>query len=239
MTTTYVPSFPRSQPIVDSHLFQIDNFAPTSKTLSNVSEHIALYLKNPDIVFLQEVQDNSGPTDDGTVDATTTLTNIVHAITAASIAAGIKPVNYSFLEIAPINDQDGGEPGGNIRVAYLYNSLKVRLAGETVIGDATTATAPFKKSGDVGLTLNPGLVDPTNAAWEATRKPLAAVWESNLDSSTGDRFFTVNVHLSSKDGSESTVSNSRPPVNGVVDKRTEQVAIVGVRFPSLLLNASS
>ena len=44
-----------------------------------------------------------------------TLTNLVNAVTKA----GNLTSTYSFLEIAPEDDQDGGEPGGNIRVAYL------------------------------------------------------------------------------------------------------------------------
>lgn len=29
--------------------------------------------------------------------------------------------NYSFIDIPPVDGKDGGEPGGNIRVAYLYD----------------------------------------------------------------------------------------------------------------------
>ena len=81
-----------------------------------IGNHIANFLNSPDIVFLQEIQDNSGPTDDGTVIANVTLTNLANAIQQAGNASEA----YSFVEIAPVNDQDGGEPGGNIRVAYLY-----------------------------------------------------------------------------------------------------------------------
>ena len=66
-------------------------------------------------MFVQEIQDNSGTSDDGTVSANVTLTNLVNAISSASNGK----VKYSFLEIAPVNDQDGGQPGGNIRQAYL------------------------------------------------------------------------------------------------------------------------
>lgn len=88
--------------------------APTSPHMGAVATHIATSLKTPDIVFVQEIQDNSGPTDDGTVIANLTLSNLVAAIANAS-----NGVVYDFLEIAPVNDQDGGQPGGNIRQAYL------------------------------------------------------------------------------------------------------------------------
>ena len=87
---------------------------PTSSHLDAVANHIANYLNNPDIVFLQEIQDNSGETDNGVVSANVTLTNLVNAISAAGGAT------YSFIDIDPVNDEDGGETGGNIRPAYLY-----------------------------------------------------------------------------------------------------------------------
>ena len=80
-----------------------------------IGNHIANFLNSPDIVFLQEIQDNSGDTDDGTVIGNLTLSNLVKAVAKAGNAT----VPYSFLEIAPQNDMDGGEPGGNIRQAYL------------------------------------------------------------------------------------------------------------------------
>ncbi len=87
--------------------------APTSAHLPNIADHIATFLRTPDLVFVQEVQDNSGPTDDGVVSANVTLSRLVAAI------ANISQVQYEFIEIAPVDKQDGGQPGGNIRTAYL------------------------------------------------------------------------------------------------------------------------
>lgn len=86
---------------------------PTSKHIPTVADHIATYLKTPDIMFIQEIQDNSGATNDGTVSGNATLTALVNAIAAVS------DVKYSFVEIAPVDGADGGQPGGNIRTAYL------------------------------------------------------------------------------------------------------------------------
>lgn len=86
---------------------------PTSSHLDAVANHIANYLNNPDIVFLQEIQDNSGETDNGVVSANLTLSNLVAAIKTAG------GVTYDFIDIDPVNDQDGGEEGGNIRPAYM------------------------------------------------------------------------------------------------------------------------
>ena len=75
--------------------------APTSTTLPTVAQQIATKLNSPDFLFLQEIQDNSGPTDDGTVIANLTMQTIADQIVSAGGA------QYSFLEIPPVNDQDG------------------------------------------------------------------------------------------------------------------------------------
>ena len=64
-------------------------------------------------MFLQEIQDNSGATDDGVVSANVTLA------TLSTSVASLSSVTYDFVDLAPQNDQDGGQPGGNIRPAYL------------------------------------------------------------------------------------------------------------------------
>ena len=86
---------------------------PDSSHLPAVANDIAKYLLNPDIVFLQEIQDNDGEKDDGVVDANVTLQTLANSITSSGGIA------YNFTQISPINDQDGGVPGGNIRPAYL------------------------------------------------------------------------------------------------------------------------
>lgn len=101
-------------------MLQVENMAPTSAHLPAVAAHIATHLLLPDIMFLQEIQDNSGPTDDGTVSANVTLSTLVAAIETVS------NFTYEFIEIAPEDDQDGGQPGGNIRVAYLYAQIASR-----------------------------------------------------------------------------------------------------------------
>ena len=92
---------------------KVENMAPNSTHIPAVANHIAKYLNTPDIMFIQEIQDDSGPTDDGIVSANLTLTTLVDAIRKES------GILYSFIDIAPVDNQDGGQPGGNIRQAYL------------------------------------------------------------------------------------------------------------------------
>lgn len=65
-------------------------------------------------MFLQEIQDNSGDKDDGTVSANVTLATLGAAVTKVD-----NTTRYDFIDLPGINNEDGGEPGGNIRVAHL------------------------------------------------------------------------------------------------------------------------
>lgn len=86
---------------------------PESGHLQAVGNHIAEYLLSPDIMFLQEIQDNSSDKDDGTVDPSETLNKLVASVSSNGGVA------YNWTQINPVNDLDGGVPGGNIRPAYL------------------------------------------------------------------------------------------------------------------------
>lgn len=163
------------------------------------------------------------------VSANLTLSTLTAAIAAAGGPA------YAFTDIVPVDDKDGGQPGGNIRVAYLYKPSLIRLYKPNPGGslDANEVLA--------GPTLkyNPGRIDPANEAWTASRKPLAAQWEviSSKDKKEKDTFFTVNVHFGSKGGSSSLHGDARPPVNGGVGDRLAQSQLtanfVKVRYLSI------
>ncbi|KAL2168416.1 hypothetical protein VTG60DRAFT_7277 [Thermothelomyces hinnuleus] len=221
--------------------YNVENLAPTSAHLPKVAGQIVNYLKTPDLLFLQEVQDDSGPTDDGVVSANATLTALVGAI------KDLGNVTYAFTDINPVSNEDGGQPGGNIRVAYLYRPEVVSLylpnkGGPT---DATKVVAAQGKEKSKGkgsgkgkgsdsaptLSFNPGRVDPANPAWKDTRKPLAAAWTAKGASRP---FYTVNVHWSSKGGGTSLHGDQRPPINGAVAARTAQANVTASFIAEIL-----
>lgn len=68
-------------------------------------------------------------------------------------------------------------------------------------------------------------------AWTASRKPLAAAWET-LDGRNA--FFTVNVHFGSKGGSSSIEGDFRPPVNGGVEDRAVQANVTASFIAQIL-----
>jgi len=204
--------------------YNIENFGPSSPSHARkVAKHIAEHMSGPDVLFVQEVQDDSGGGDDGVVGANVTLTVLTDAIKAAG------GPEYAFTYISPVDKADGGNKPANIRVAYLYKPNVVRLRNANP-GTATDANEVLSGSGGATLKYNPGLINPANACFLDSRKPLAAEWET-VDGQ--NRFFTVNVHWSSKLGdSNSTLQGDfRPPINEGVVKRTQQANVTAVSLP--------
>ena len=196
--------------------YNVENMYPGGAThIRRVAAQIVDALKTPDLMFIQEIQDDNGATDDGTVGSDKTLTALVDAIAATS------NVTYAFTYISPVNDQDGGEPGGNIRVAYLYRPEVLSLYNPNP-GSSTDADEVLPGP---ALKYNPGRIDPANDAWLESRKPLVAAW---MAKGAKKPFYTVNVHWASKGGGTSYVGDVRPPVNGVIDPRIEEAHVTAV-----------
>ncbi|KAB5543072.1 Endonuclease/exonuclease/phosphatase [Coniochaeta sp. 2T2.1] len=208
--------------------YNVENMAPTPLSHINaVASHISNALKTPDLMFIQEIQDNTGPTDDGVVDANKTLTALVAAIKSVS------NVTYAFVDVDPANDQDGGQPGGNIRVAYIYRPEVVSLHNPVNPGSSTDANEVLPGP---ELKYNPGRIDPANPAWTSSRKPLVAAWKAK---GAKKPFFTVNVHWSSKGGGTSYAGDVRPPVNGALAARETQADVTSAFIAQILAEDSS
>lgn len=62
------------------------------------------FLGAPDLMFLEEIEDNSGEGDDGTVAADKTLDTLVEAIRNVSLSLGVGGnVSYAWAEVDPID----------------------------------------------------------------------------------------------------------------------------------------
>ncbi|WP_370221689.1 DUF6359 domain-containing protein [Cytobacillus sp.] len=178
--------------------YNVENFSTKTdaEKVTRLAEAIVDNMKQPDIIGLTEVQDNDGPTDSGTTEAD---------LSAALLIEKIKELGgpaYTYTDIAPEDKQDGGQPGGNIRVGFLYNAERVTLS-EGDKGSATDAV-DFENG---KLTLNPGRIDPTNEAFEDSRKALAAQFEFQ-----GESVIVVANHFNSKGGDLPLFGKVQPPV---------------------------
>lgn len=198
--------------------FNVENLGGDGKQskINSIAEVIVDKLHAPDIIGLQEVQDNSGTTDNGVVEADMVYQRIIAAINA------INPeLNYDYVEIAPENNQDGGAPGGNIRVGMIYRTDRVEMV-EQEAGDTATAVEVVKnEDGSAGLSINPGRIEPQNSVFSSTRKSLAVEFIFK-----GERVIVINNHLSSKGGDTPLFGNVQPADLQSEVKRIEQAKVV-------------
>ncbi|MEU5210556.1 endonuclease/exonuclease/phosphatase family protein [Streptomyces sp. NPDC020742] len=207
--------------------YNVENLSPATPQakFDRLAKALVHNLSAPDVVALEEVQDDSGPKDDGTVTAGTTLKKLTDAIKAAGGPA------YDWRQIDPVNDQDGGQPGGNIRTAFLFNPERVSFT-DVKGGDATTPVKVVDDHGRAGLSASPGRIAPTDEAWKTSRKPL--VGEFAPKSRPDKRVFVVANHFNSKGGDQGLDSRFQPPGRSSETQRTAQAKLVNGFVKDLL-----
>ncbi len=166
---------------------------------------------------MQEIQDNSGPTDDGVTSAATTLQMMVDAITAAG------GPRYAFIDNPFIrNDTNGGEPGGNIRNAFLYRPDRVGLVDGSLATVAADGDAIMSGT-DTDQQTNPG--NP----FYASRPPLSATFIFD-----GQAVTVLSDHFTSKGGSGALYGSVQPLFDGGEVQRAAQAQAVNIYVDGLL-----
>ncbi|GGE78917.1 endonuclease/exonuclease/phosphatase family protein [Priestia taiwanensis] len=168
--------------------YNIENFSAnttstTTDKVTKLAKSITTNLQAPDIIGIQEMQDNNGETNDGTTDASKSAKRLIDAIAAAG------GPTYKYIDIAPQNNEDGGAPGANIRVGFLYNPARVHLAEAT------------------SLSANPIRIGEGNDLFMNTRKPLAAEFTFK-----GQNVVVIANHLNSKRGDATPFGKVQPLV---------------------------
>ncbi|USY19344.1 lamin tail domain-containing protein [Nocardiopsis exhalans] len=204
--------------------YNVENLGGTDSQakFDALAEGIADYLGAPDIVGLEEIQDNNGPVDDGTVDADVTLDRLVEAVAAAGGPA------YEWRQISPEDKQDGGQPGGNIRNAFLFNPARVQFV-DVEGGDATTPVEVVEGERGAELSVSPGRIAPEDSAWNSSRKPLVGHFRAlNRD------VYVVTNHFNAKGGDQALHGVNQPP-NRVTETQRHQQATLVREFADELL----
>lgn len=192
--------------------FNVENLSPVGTTFSTnngieittqakydaLAANVKDNLLSPDILIIEEVQDNNGVTQDALVEADVTWGQLVAAINAAT------GKTYQWVDEAPETSGDvGGAPGGNIRVGFLYDTATVQLGDLAAdaslaerrqytdrIGDGVRTAGDLIGADDSQV----GGINPTD--WAGTRRSIVGEFTFNG--------LTVNVfgsHLPSKGGS--------------------------------------
>ena len=192
--------------------YNVENFSPKTsmEKTTKLAKAIAENLNQPDIIGLTEIQDNDGATNSGNTDASMSYQVLIDQIKE------LGGPTYAYTDIAPNNNEDGGAPGANIRVGFLYNPERVSLV------DAPKGTANEAVGYENGkLTLNPGRIEPNNAAFKSSRKPLAAQFSFN-----GDKVVVIANHFNSKGGDLPLFGKTQPAVLSSEEQRVKIAAIV-------------
>lgn len=173
-------------------------------------------LKSPDLISVQEIQDNDGAKKSDVVKADMTWTMLINAIVAAG------GPTYQYRQIDPLDDQDGGQEGGNIRQGFLFRTDRGLAFVERLGADATTANAIINNGGVPQLQYSPGRIDPLNAAFTDSRKPLAGEFTFN-----GYTLFVIANHWKSKGGDQPLFGRYQPPTLYTQAQRLQQATVVG------------
>jgi uncharacterized protein len=214
--------------------YNLDNLSPktAASKFASLGSQIVTSLRSPDILAVQEIQDNDGATDDGVVAADVTLSDLVSAIQAAG------GPTYSWTEVDPVNDQDGGAPGGNIRQVILYRTDQGLTFVSTPGSGPTVADSVAGHGASTALAQSPGRIDPSNQAFAAgqtltapgttrtspsaaSRKPLAAQFTYH-----GHTIFVINNHLDAKLTDDADFGRYQPPILWSEIQRDEQVQVI-------------
>ncbi len=196
--------------------FNVENLDPgDGATIGRLAGQIVNNLLSPDLIGIEEVQDNNGEVNNGVVDASQSWNLLITAIQAAG------GPTYQYRQIDPVDNQDGGAPGGNIRVGFLFRTDRGLSFVDRPGGTSTSATGVVAGPSGPQLTFSPGRIDPSNVAWTATRKSLAGefMWQ-------GKKLFVVVNHFSSKGEDQPLFGRFQPPARLSEVRRHQQAQVV-------------
>ncbi|MGH3630125.1 MAG: endonuclease/exonuclease/phosphatase family protein, partial [Sciscionella sp.] len=137
--------------------------------------------------------------------------------TDAIVAAG--GPRYAWREIDPVNDADGGQPGGNIRNVFLFNPARVPFVDKG--GGCPTCGVRLTPGRFPQLSASPGRLAPNDPAWEHSRKPLVGQFRFH-----GHTVFVVGNHFDAKLGDQPTEGRYQPPTRSSEVQRLAQATLV-------------
>jgi predicted extracellular nuclease len=202
------PQGPQDLAVATYNVENLSVVNPQAK-FDELANQIVQHLQAPDIIGIEEMQDDSGPANNGAVSADAGWQRLIDAIVDAG------GPQYQFRSIDPVNNADGGQPGGNIRVGFLYREDRgVVFVDRSVEGAdpaiTDTDVDPTPNGKGAQLTMSPGRVLQTpegmESAFDDTRKSLAGEFKFR-----GETVFVVVNHLSSKGDDRPLSGHFQPP----------------------------
>jgi predicted extracellular nuclease len=205
--------------------FNVENLDandPASK-FDDLADLIVNHLQSPDIIAVEEIQDNNGAISNTVVAANLTFETLIEAIEDAG------GPTYDYRQMDPVNGADGGEPGGNIRVGFLFRTDRGVAFVDRPGAGSTTANSVVGSGSGTQLQYSPGRIDPTNSAFTTSRKPLAGEFTY-----LGQTFFVIANHFNSKGGDQPLFGRYQPPTLSSEVQRIQQAQVVNDFVDALL-----
>ena len=180
-----------------------------------LADQIVNQMGSPDIIGLQEIQDNDGSEGQDAVSADLTYQGIINAV------MDLGGPQYYYVDIDPIPGSDGGISLGNIRQGFLYRLDSGLQLAEALAGGSKDPVEIVDENGIVSLSLNPGRIEPRDPAFYSSRKPLVVTFIYK-----GQPLFIINNHLNSKGGDRPLFGEFQPPIVDSEIQRVEQAQIL-------------
>ena len=197
--------------------FNVENLAATNSPakFASLAGLIVNNLRSPDLLAIEEIQDNDGAASPAPSDASLTWQTLIEAIQAAG------GPTYQYRQIDPVPGQDGGEPGGNIRVGFLFRTDRGLAFVDRPGGTPTTATTVVTAGTGRAAHAQPRARRPDQP--RLRRQPQAAGRRVPLH---GETLFAIANHFNSKGGDQPLFGRFQPPTRSSETQRHQQAAIV-------------
>ena len=154
----------------------------------------------PDVVALQEIQDDDGSEQTDQVQASGNLELL------CAVIENLSGVAYEWIDSPPELHAEGGQPGGNIRNAFLYRPDRIRHSGPVIrLGESA-------------------------AAYEDSRRPVSTTFEAVAHTQSLE---VINVHLASKRHQHSKFAATDPTFDPREPQRIEQCKVISETLKQL------
>ncbi len=217
---------PRRQELAVASM-NVENLDPTDppEKFDELASILVNNMRSPDIVAIEEVQDNNGPAP-GTSNAELTYAEFIAAI--ASNGGPTLPVPPDRPGAQRRRRRAERQHPRRLPVPHGPRAVVRRSAGWH--GDGTDRRSSMPRAAPQ-LSFSPGRIDPTNPAFLNSRKPLAGEFRWN-----GRTLFVVGNHFNSKGGDDPLFGRVQPPVRSTEVQRHQQANVVA-DFVEQLLDA--
>ncbi len=193
------------------------NFDTGIVKFNNIARMLKENAGSPDVILINEMQDNNGATNDGTTDASINWTALTQALRNQT------GKDYVWVDEAPVDNAEGGAPGANIRVGIIYDKSKVSLGGPGFADPAWT--------GYDGVTAADLL---TAAAANLTAADSRRVWTDRVGDGqrTAGDLIAISDNLTGEPITASDWTATRLSILGQFDFNGQQLFLSANHWPS-------